>query len=154
MKRLQIIFLFFVLSLLGCEETNNSFYIDESKLVKVNCIHLNPIFLSGDANQLHETLKNYPELYENFYLRMIKAGEKDHLIYPDKIDSFTIPTLQHFLNDSSMKKIFKNIATTFTDFRDYEEKISVGMANYSTIFNAGITQAQIGTFYSILMLLC
>ena len=148
MKRLQFYFLFFVLSLLGCEETTNSFYLDESKLVKVSFVDLNPVFLSGDAKQLHEMFKNYPELYENFDTKMIRAGEKDHLIYAEKIDSFAIPTLQHFLDDSSMKKIFKNIAATFTDFEDYKEKISVGMANYSTIFNAGITQAQVGTFYS------
>ena len=148
MKRLQFIFLFIVLSLLGCEETTNSLYLDKSKLVEVNCIHLNPVFLSGDANQLHKSLRNYPELYENFYTRMIRAGEKDHLSNPNKIDSFTIPKLQHFLNDSSMKVIFKSIAATFNEFDDYKEKISVGMGNYSDIFNAGITHAQIGTFYS------
>ena len=79
---------------------------------------------------------------------MIRAGEKDHLSNPNKIDSFTIPKLQHFLNDSSMKVIFKSIAATFNEFDDYKEKISVGMANYSDIFNTGITHTQIGTFYS------
>ena len=68
MKRLQFIFLFIVLSLLGCEETTNSLYVDKSKLVEVNCIHLNPIFLSGDANQLHNTLKNIQNYMKIFTL--------------------------------------------------------------------------------------
>ncbi len=137
-----------VFSLLGCEETYESFYLNNSKPVEVECIHLHSVFLSGNANQLHDTLKNYPELYDNFYTKMIRAGDKDHLSDPNKIDSFTIPILQHFLNDSSMQKIFKNMASSFDDFEKYKNRIGVGMGNYSALFDAGITKAKIGTFYS------
>ena len=148
MKKLQITLLFLIFSLLGCEENNLLPNINKQDIVSVDNTRLDKLFYNGDEEVFHSEFLKYPELYENFYTKMIRAGSENELFNPLLKDTLTLPILREFLNDSTLKLVFKAMEEEFPDLTLQEEKISVGMSNYNSLFKRGIKEAKIGTFYS------
>ena len=107
MKKLQFTLLFFIFSLLGCEENTLLPNINEQDIVSVDNTRLDKLFYNGDEEVFHSEFLKYPELYENFYTKMIRAGSENELFNPLLKDTLTLPILREFLNDSTLKLVLK-----------------------------------------------
>ena len=58
-------------------------------------IRLEQTLYNNDINHLHQVFSNYPELYQNFYSKMIRAGSKEEILVPkiSRFNSFKIKTI-------------------------------------------------------------
>ena len=153
MKKLQFTLLFFIFSLLGCEENTLLPNINEQDIVSVDNTRLDKLFYNGDEEVFHSEFLKYPELYENFYTKMIRAGSENELFNPLLKDTLTLPILREFLNDSTLKLVFKAIEEEFPDLTLQEEKISVGMSNYNSLLREELKKLKLAHFIPTLMLL-
>ena len=144
-----IYLLFFTIFISFTQCNNDTNYIDINtinweltKATRVDQI----IYNSKSGKELHQKLLNYPELYENFYSRMLKIGHKNELFDTSKINLVT-NNLNKFTEDSIMQIVFKSIDSTFRDISYYENEISKGFARYNALFEKNL-KINIGTFYS------
>lgn len=130
-------------------ETNPNEIILTDPVVELNAIRIDKLLYDNHtAKEVHNKLVKYPELYENFFTIMLRAGNKEDLFSnQERVDSFTIPTLDLFINDTNMQYVFQSIAEEFPDFNFYEKEISKGFARTQQLFNSN-KSIKIGTFYS------
>ena len=147
MKRLN----YFIISSLivlfvKCTDNPNSIKI-EGELKELKAIRLDQALIeSKSGEELHFKFSQYPELYKNFYSRMLQMGNSNDLFDTSKHE-IVKQNLNQFLNDSTMQFIFKSLEKEFNNFNKYEISISKGFSRYNSLFNKK-TNVTIGTFYS------
>ena len=149
MKTIKKIILFSVLiSIIQCNNDKNKIDIDDTQLKKLKAIRLEQQIINSSSGKIaHDTLSYYPELYQDFYSRMLRIGSTEDLLDSSKINSKVIPSLNSFISDSTMKFIFKAIEQEFPSFDYYETEISKGFARFQILFKKE-NKKNIGTFYS------
>ena len=130
-------------------ETNSNEIVLTDPVADLNAIRIDKLFSEKKtAYEVHNKLLNYPELYENFFTIMLREGNKEDIFSnQERVDSFTIPTLNRFINDTNMQFIFQSIAKEFPNFDYYEKEISKGFARTQQLFKSK-KSIEIGTFYS------
>jgi hypothetical protein len=148
MKRLNnFIFITLLLALVQCSNNTNSIDISNVKLKTLKAERVDQMMYEAKSGEnLHKQLSKYPELYENFYSRMLRLGSEDELFDTTKTNN-VIENLNLFLRDTTMQFIFKSIDEKFSQFEEYEEEISKGFARYNTLFEKN-NKINLGTFYS------
>jgi len=130
-----------------CNNKNSELKIDSKKLSIIKAKRIDKVLANMKSGEdLHQKLLQFPELYENFYTRMLRLGSNDELFDSSKIKDVT-QNLNLFLNDSTMQFIFKNIDSIFNNIGSYEYEISKAIARYNLLFKQN-KKIQIGTFYS------
>jgi len=135
------------LSFVQCSNDSNVISLDKNNWELIKATRVDQIiYKSKSGKELHQELIKYPELYANFYSRMLKIGDKDELIDSSKTN-FVTNNLTMFVKDSIMQIVFKSIDSTFKDISYYENEISKGFARYNTLLKKD-TKINIGTFYS------
>ena len=135
------------LSFVQCSNDSNIISLDKNNWELIKATRVDQIiYKSKSGKELHQELIKYPELYANFYSRMLKIGDKDELIDSSKTN-FVTNNLTMFVKDSIMQIVFKSIDSTFKDISYYENEISKGFARYNTLLKKD-TKINIGTFYS------
>ena len=149
MKRLKnIILLFLIISFTQCTNDINKIEIGKTEWKKIKAIRLEQQLINCKSGEkVHTILSTYPELYKNFYSRMLRMGSKEDLNDSSKINSIVIPSLNAFIFDTTMRLVFKTIEKEFSNFDYYETEISQGFARYQVLFKKK-NNKKIGTFYS------
>ena len=149
MKTIKKIILFSALiSIIQCNNDKNKIDINDTQWKKLKAIRLEQQIINSSSGKIaHNELSYYPELYENFYSRMLKIGRAEDLRDSPKINSKVIPSLNSFISDSTMQFIFKAIEQEFPSFDYYENEISQGFARFQILFKKE-NKKNIGTFYS------
>lgn len=138
----------FLALFVSCENNHNAIELENKEWNQNKAIRLDQVLSkSNDAAFIHEQYTAYPELYENFYSRMLRMGASEDLANKSKVDSLVIPNLNAFINDTSMKLIFKGINEKFSNLEYYENEISKGFARTNQLFGTS-KNISIGTFYS------
>ena len=128
--------------------------LSENKKIKLNgkvknfeIIRLDQVLLN-DVEQVHKTYLNYPELYQNFFSNMIRAGDKEEIL-KSKLEIETTQKIKQFINDSTIASILKEIQLEFPDFEYYNNEISKGLNRHQSLFGVSYSKNKIGTFFSL-----
>ena len=146
-KSIFFILIIFNLLFLGCQNKPNDTLLTEGKWDKLTAIRLEESFINNNASAVHEKWKHYPELYTDFYTKMLNMGIEEELNNDSLINTYVIPNLNLYITDSNMRYIFNSIQNEFPDFSYYETEISKGLNRFDHLFNVK-TKIGLGTFNS------
>lgn len=111
-------------------------------------IRLDQTLYNSEVNRIHQEFSRYPELYQNFFSKMIRAGSKEE-ISNTVISRSTSIKLEQFKNDSIIQEILQEIQLNFSDFEYYKAQISKGLQRYESLFGKTYKSKKIGTFFSL-----
>ena len=143
-KYCQVITLFLVFC--SCQTNNKEIKIN-GNVDNFEVVRLDKI-LSKNIDEIHREYLKYPELYNNFFTNMIRAGKKEEILV-SKLSKETTEKLQLFINDSIISDILKEINLEFPDFEYYNKEISKGLNRYESLFDISYPKNKIGTFFSL-----
>ena len=132
----------------SCNSNSNTVELNNDDWKDYSVIRLDQSLTNDSINEIHQKFRNYPELYENFYVKMIRAGKKEE-ISSSKISFETKQKLRLFINDSIIKNILQEIQSKFTNIDYYKNEIGKGLSRYETLFGKTCSPKKIGTFFSL-----
>ncbi len=139
---------FLLITLYSCNSKTKKIDLSDDGWKTYELIRLEKTLFNDDINQLHQKFSNYPELYQNFYSKMIRAGSKEEILVP-KISNSTHLKLEQLKNDSIILQILKEIQVNFSNFEYYKAQISKGLQRYESLFGKTYRSKKIGTFFSL-----
>ena len=124
---------FLLITLYSCNSKTKKIDLSDDGWKSYELIRLDQTLYNSEVNQIHQEFSRYPELYQNFFSKMIRAGSKEE-ISDTVISRLTSIKLKQFKNDSIIQQILKEIQLNFSDFEYYKTQISKGLQKYESLF--------------------
>ena len=144
-----IVIITILIACLSCDSSYSKINLKNDKWKNYETIRLDKNLLSAkNTTEIHQAFIKYPQLYQNFYSRMLRAGDmKD--VQVEKLSKQVKEKLDQFKSDTVINNILKEIQKEFDDFEYYKLEIAKGLSRYETIFNFRYKSQKIGTFFSL-----
>ena len=146
-KKFKYYLIFSLVFVFSSCQTNTKEIELNGKLKNFEVVRLDQVF-SRDIEEVHKVFLKYPELYQNFYANMLRAGEKQEIL-KQRLSKKSAEKLKLFINDSVISNILQEIQLEFPDFEYYNEEISKGFNRYESLFGVSYPKNKIGTFFSL-----
>ena len=132
----------------SCNSNSNTIKLNNDDWKDYSVIRLDQSLTNDSINEIHQKFRSYTELYENFYVKMIRAGKKEEIL-SNTISIETKQKLSLFINDTIIKDILQEIQLKFTNIDYYKNEIGKGLSRYETLFGKTYSPKKIGTFFSL-----
>ena len=150
LKHLRHIYIItLLLACSSCSFNKREIKLKDDKWQNFKTIRLDQVLLNAkNIDEIHQQFIKYPQLYQNFYAYMIRAGKKKDVLVsrlPEKVKS----NLESFINDTTIKSFLTEIQKEFPDFDNYKIEIAKGLNRCENIFNHRYPKMEIGTFFSL-----
>ena len=133
----------------SCNSNKREIKLNNDNWQKIKTIRLDQVLLNTkDIDEIHQHFIKYPQLYQNFYANMIRAGKKEEVLVsrlPEKVKS----NLNSFINDSIIRIFLSEIQKEFPNFENYKIEIAKGLNRCENIFKYRYAKKEIGTFFSL-----
>ena len=75
----------------SCNSNKREIKLNNDNWQKIKTIRLDQVLLNTkDIDEIHQHFIKYPQLYQNFYAHMIRAGKKEEVLVsrlPEKVKS-------------------------------------------------------------------
>lgn len=138
-----------ILACSSCSSNKREIKLKDDKWQNFKTIRLDQVLLNAkNIDEIHQQFIKHPQLYQNFYAYMIRAGKKEDVLVsrlPEKVKS----NLESFINDTTIKSFLTEIQKEFPDFDNYKIEIAKGLNRCENIFNYRYPKMEIGTFFSL-----
>ena len=132
-----------------CNSNKREIKLNTDNWKEFKTIRLDKVLTNAkNIEEVHQQFINYPQLYQNFYTHMIRAGEKEDILVSSLSDSVK-SNLKSFVNDSVIRSFLMEIQKEFPDFDDYKIEIAKGLNRCENIFKYRYPKKEIGTFFSL-----
>ena len=132
-----------------CNSNKREIKLNTDNWKEFKTIRLDKVLTNAkNIEEVHQQFINYPQLYQNFYTHMIRAGEKEDVLVSSLSDSVK-SNLKSFVNDSVIRSFLMEIQKEFPDFDDYKIEIAKGLNRCENIFKYRYPKKEIGTFFSL-----
>ena len=144
-----IVIIIILIDCQSCDTSSKKINLKNDEWKNYETIRLDKKLLSAkNTTEIHQAFIKYPQLYQNFYSRMLRAGDmKD--VQVKKLSIPVMETLNKFKSDTVINNILKEIQKEFDDFEYYKLEIAKGLSRYESIFNFKYESQKIGTFFSL-----
>ena len=144
---IYIITLLFAYS--SCSSNKREIKLNNDKWKSFKTIRLDQVLLNtNNIDEIHQQFIKYPQLYQNFYANMIRAGKKEDVLV-NRLSEAVKSNLESFVNDSTIKSFLVEIQQEFPDFENYKIEIAKGLNRCENLFKYRYPKKEIGTFFSL-----
>lgn len=147
LKHIYLIVL--LLACTSCNSNKRKIKLKNDNWQKIKTIRLDQVLLKAkNIEEIHQQFIKYPQLYQNFYANMIRAGKKEDVLV-SKLPSSVKSNLKNFVNDSIIRSFLFEIHKVFPDFKNFRIEIAKGLNRCENIFKYQYPKEKIGTFFSL-----
>jgi hypothetical protein len=132
-----------------CGSNKRKVKLNNDSWQKFTTIRLDQVLLNANnIDEIHQQFIKYPQLYQNFYANMIRAGKKEDVLV-SRLPISVKSNLKSFVNDSTIRIFLSEVQREFPDFENYKIEIAKGLNRCENIFKYRYPKMKIGTFFSL-----
>jgi len=133
----------------SCGSNKRKVKLNNDSWQKFKTIRLDQVLLNANnIDEIHQQFIKYPQLYQNFYANMIRAGKKEDVLV-SRLPISVKSNLKSFVNDSTIRIFLAELQKEFPDFENYKIEIAKGLNRCENIFKYRYPKMKIGTFFSL-----
>jgi hypothetical protein len=133
----------------SCTSNKREIKLNNDQWQNFKTIRLDQVLLNTkNIDEIHQQFIKYPQLYQNFYANMIRAGKKEDVLV-NRLPEAVKSNLESFVNDSTIKSFLVEIQNEFPDFESYKIEIAKGLNRCENLFKYRYPKKEIGTFFSL-----